>query len=277
MAGALLFGRLWWIRQRSVYTMQNSYQNYKLRNRLLVYAAFPFYRRLVLCSQAALDSLPPLLRRLGGGRLRVVQNAVDVARVDRALARVPPRPQPDAFRVVSVGRLIPIKNPLTLVEAFAGLSDEDARLVFVGDGELRERLAASARDKGLSDRIELTGLVPRDEVFARVARADVFVSASRGEGLPVAVIEAMACGAPAILSDIAPHREIADGVDFVPIVDPDDVTGFCREIDRVRRLSPEGRRDLGRCCRRLVIERFGLPRMHELLGRVYDELGPRDR
>jgi len=272
MAGCLWMGRLRGMRRKSVYHVHNSYQNYKLRNRMLMYVVFPFFRRVVLCSQAVIESLPPVLRRLGSNRMRVVQNAVDIARIDRVLASIHPVPRNGTFRVVCVGRLIPMKNPLTLLRAFSGIDDTSIELVFVGDGDLRASVAAESARMALADRVTFTGLVARDEVFAQVSRADLFVSASRGEGLPVAVMEGMACGVPAVLSDIPPHREIADGVDFIPILDAEDDASFTREIGRFRRMTSREREDLGCRCRRLIEERFGLRRMHERLASVYAEL-----
>jgi glycosyltransferase involved in cell wall biosynthesis len=118
----------------------------------------------------------------------------------------------------------------------------------------------------------LTGLVPRDDVFVLCADADVFVSTSHGEGLPVAVLEAMAAGCPVILSEIPPHRELADGADFIPFVEPGDVDGFAAAIRRYREMSPQERREIGRRCRSHMAARFTLPIMRAATEAVYREV-----
>jgi glycosyltransferase involved in cell wall biosynthesis len=254
----------------SVYTMQNTYANYRLRNRLLLYPVFALFPHVVVCSEAVREALPRSLRRLARRKLAVVANGVDVERVDRALGAAAADRGHDPFTVVSVGRLIEIKNPHTLLDAFADGAGGDGRLVLVGEGDLRGSLESRVAGLGLAGRVELTGLVARDEVYRRVAQADLAVSVSRGEGLPVAVLEAMACGCPVVLSDIQPHREIARGADFIPLLDPDDRAGFAREIERFRRMTSEERRAIGRRCRELVHSRFSIADMHATLSTVYD-------
>jgi glycosyltransferase involved in cell wall biosynthesis len=116
------------------------------------------------------------------------------------------------------------------------------------------------------------GMVARDKVFEYFGLADLFVSASWGEGLPVAVMEAMACGRPVVLSDIAPHREIAVGVDFIPLIKPDDVTGFAQEIKKFREMSVSERTAIGQKCRKLIEERFSLPIMHAGYKEIYAKI-----
>ncbi|MDB2226199.1 glycosyltransferase [Halorubrum ezzemoulense] len=107
---------------------------------------------------------------------------------------------------VSVGGLIPRKDPQTVVRGF--LSSEEAidgQLVFLGDGPLREdceRIAADAENIRFEGRVE--------EVETYLKAADYFVSASKSEGLPNAVMEALASGLPVCLSDIPQHREILE-------------------------------------------------------------------
>lgn len=259
-------------RRATVFTVHNCYQNYKFRNKLLLLPVFLFYRRVVCCSRAALESFPRLYKLLAGGRLGSVQNGVNMERIDLNLQGKLQNAEHGRFTVLSVGRLIPIKNTLSLLHAFRQSALPMSRLVYVGDGYLRERLQSEISETGLEDQVQLTGLIPRDKVFDALAQADLFVSTSYGEGLPIAVLEAMACRCPVILSDIQPHREIAAGTDFIPLVAADDTEGFAREISRFQSLPGDERKAIGEKCRHWVEERFSLVAMHRGYLDVYREL-----
>lgn len=270
-AGLAVHPGRWRLFRKLVYTVQDSYYDYKPRNKALMLPAVATFRRVVFCGHAAYDSYPRLWKRLVGKRARIVQNAADLERVDRAVRAVVPR-NGGTFDVVSVGRLDKVKDPLTVLSAFERVGDAQSTLTFVGAGSLEERLRLEIESRRIGDRVSLAGLVPRDDVFARYAQADLFVSASHGEGLPVAVIEAMAAGCPVVLSDIPHHREVADGADFVPFVPIGDVARFAREIERFRSMTPEARRAIGQKGREIVSGRFGLPTMHAAVEKVYREV-----
>ncbi|EKE85196.1 glycosyltransferase [Idiomarina xiamenensis] len=105
---------------------------------------------------------------------------------------------------VSVGSLIPRKNMSFIIKAFSSLPEKQrGSLVILGDGPQKEQLE-SLRVKG----VILPGNV--SNVADYLAGADYFVSASLSEGLPNTVLEALASGLPAILSNIQSHQEIAD-------------------------------------------------------------------
>ena len=88
-------------------------------------------------------------------------------------------------------------------------------------------------------------------------------------------MEAMACGRPVVLSDIPPHREIVEGIDFIPLIKPDDVAGFAQEIKKFREMSVSERTEIGQKCRKLIEERFSLPIMHAGYKEVYAKItGP---
>jgi glycosyltransferase involved in cell wall biosynthesis len=108
----------------------------------------------------------------------------------------------DAPLGVCVGTLSERKNPLSVVRAMRSIPDARLTMVFVGSGELEERCRRTA---GTDERIRFVGQV--DNVVQYLQAADFLVSAARSEGLPNAVLEAIACGVRVVLSDIAPHRE----------------------------------------------------------------------
>jgi glycosyltransferase involved in cell wall biosynthesis len=271
----LLMGLFAWRRYRrlqpiSVYTVHGSFHGQRFRNKIMMLPSLALFRRVVFCSYSAFDSFPVPVRALVGRRGRVIQNGVDIARIDRVL-RGRTKPESAPFTVLSVGRLEPGKGHLVTLAAFAK-GGGGGRLMFVGDGSQRASLAAAIDVAGLAPRVVLTGLIDRDEVFRRCIESDVFVSSSEHEGLPIGVLEAMACGLPVVLSDIPAHRELARGADFIPFVAPGDVGGFAREIERMRLASPETRADLGRRCRDLVRTHFSLHRMLAGYEVVYREL-----
>ncbi len=257
---------------RTLYSAHHSFtnSNFKRRNRLLSYGTFAFYERVVCVSEASLASFPPRFHRLARGRLSVVCNGVDLTRLDETVSGMERTQGGDEFQVASVGRLIEIKNPFAILRAFCSLEDPEARLTFAGNGALEDplRKAASA-----DPRVTLAGELSRGDVFGLLyGRADLYVSASRGEGMPMAPLEAMASGCPVILSDIAPHREIAAGTDFIPLFAPDDSEALAREIRRYRAMAPELREEIGDRCRKVVEDRFSLQGMHDGYDRVYYDL-----
>jgi len=111
---------------------------------------------------------------------------------------------PEGKHIFLTSGLSERKDPLTVIKAFLlSRLNNDAILILLGDGTLREQCV---RLVGGDKRVRIIGFV-RD-VKDYLLAADTFISASLGEGCPNAVMEAMACGLPVILSDIPPHREI---------------------------------------------------------------------
>ncbi len=268
---ATLFSRSRLIRS-TVITVHDSFQNFKFRNKLMWIPSFASFQGVICCGQASYDSFPTFFKRLAGDRLSFVQNGLDVARVDQIAANIQRRNQTSDFTTISISRLVDIKNPFSILSAFQQSVDQTSCLVFIGDGFLRQSLTAKSREMGLENQIDFTGLIPREKVFQYLLNADLFISASRGEGLPVSVLEAMACGCPVVLSDIPPHREIVNGVDFIPLIKPDDIEGFARAFTKFRAMSHSERAMIGQKCRQLVEERFSLPAMHAGYAEIYSQI-----
>jgi glycosyltransferase involved in cell wall biosynthesis len=131
-----------------------------------------------------------------------------------------PAPGQRAFSLVTVGSLSQLyKAPDVLIDAVAALVKQglDLRLALVGDGRYRPELEERARSQGLGDRVVFRGQLPSgDAVRAELDRADLFVLPSRTEGLPRAIIEAMARGLPCIGSSVGGIPELLEARDLVP-------------------------------------------------------------
>ncbi len=132
--------------------------------------------------------------------------------------------------ILAVGRLTPQKNFQMLIEAFTLLRvKREARLMILGEGELRAQLEAQASATGFGVDIELAGFV--DNPFAFMKRAGVFALSSDWEGLPTVLIEAMACGVPVVATDCksGPSEILLDG-SLAPLTPPGDAKGFAQAL-----------------------------------------------
>jgi glycosyltransferase involved in cell wall biosynthesis len=155
--------------------------------------------------------------------VRVIANGVDSRQFQPAA-----RPGNGAFRIACVGRLIFNKGPQFLIEAAPQILEArpEAEFVLVGDGPLRTRLEERARELSISQRVKFLGT--RSDVAAILQGCDLLVRPSLLEGMPLAILEAMACGLPVVATPISGSAELVrDGENglLVPPADPGALAG----------------------------------------------------
>jgi len=214
--------------------------------------------------------------RVPAGSIRVVRNGVDTsgarrAAGDRAAARAELGVPDGAVLVGTVGRLSREKNLDLFVDLAVALARESssARFAVVGDGPRRDALARSIREAGLAERVALTG--PRSDVPRLLAAMDVFVMTSDTEGLPNAVLEAMAAGLPVVATRVGGVRElVSDGISG-HLVPPGQIVPLLTAV-RALALDPGLRERHGGAGRERIESEFGVARMVESTAGVYEEV-----
>jgi glycosyltransferase involved in cell wall biosynthesis len=139
------------------------------------------------------------------GDIRIVPNGLDhdlYRPGDRARAAVP--------TVLALGRIEPYKRTEMLVEAVTSIPG--ARLVVAGTGTAYDAVARLVAERSLGDRVEVLGFVDDAEKVRLLREAHVVATASRKEGWGLTVLEAAACGTPAVAFDVPGLRDaIRDG------------------------------------------------------------------
>ena len=174
--------------------------------------------------------------RFPESRIRLVPNFVDVDHYHPAADKVRLRRElllPEGVAIVLfAGRLTPQKGLTCLLEAWSRLADRrGAQLLLLGDGSAAAELKAASARLGIADSVNFAGVT--DNVRDYLQAADLFVLPSLSEGLPNALLQAMACGLPCVATNIGGARDlIHDGSDGL-LVEPGDAAGLSAAIARL--------------------------------------------
>ncbi len=208
-------------------------------------------------------------------RSRVIVNGIDPAAV-RARATAPPLSRADlgiaavAPVLGTVARFDPVKALDVLLRAFAELCARlpTARLVVVGDGPAAPRLRALAGELGVEGSVIFMGA--REDAVRVLPLLDLYVSASRREGLPLAVLEAMACGRAVVATRVAGHEDVVEDGRTGVLVREGDASALAAAAAALL-ADPARREALGAEGRRRVEARFTRARMVEAVAALYRE------
>lgn len=193
-------------------------------------------------------------------RLQAITPCTTVAVMNPvAIPDLPEPPQTVAGRVVCVGRLGDLKGSRVLVQAIARLRDRgvEAHAHLAGDGE-HAQVRAEAVALGVEDRVTLHTWLTPGGVAALLDSAQVFALPSRDEGLPVALLEAMAHALPLVVTPVGGIPDLVRAPEHGLFVQPDDPAGLADAIERLLD-APEEARRMGRAGRRTVEERCAVP------------------
>jgi glycosyltransferase involved in cell wall biosynthesis len=223
---------------------------------------------------------------LPSGRIRVIHNGIDVASflakaggVRESVRRELGIPR-EALVVGSLGRLSPQKNLDLFLEMAGRLVSGEAkgaggvaggglRFVLAGGGPALEDLRTRVARLGLDDRVVFTG--PRQDVAQVLSSFDIFVLTSHTEGLPNAVMEAMAAGLPVVATRAGGTEELVEDAVTGHLVELGDGSALSGKVESLL-ADPEARLRMGQAGLRRVEREFSIERMVEQTVALYDEV-----
>lgn len=207
-------------------------------------------------------------------RICVIPCGVDTTRFvpARSGGDVAAPPQP---LIVCVARHVPVKNLGLLLAACATLRDRGVsfRCVMIGDGDGHDELAQIHAQLKLEGLVAMVGAAEQLTVLYWLQRASVAALSSQSEGMPVALMEAGACGVPVVATRVGGIPELVeDGVTGL-LTPPGDVSAFADALERL--LSDRQMRDeMGRAARRRIEAKFSRRRQVDSLLALWSRLGP---
>lgn len=208
-------------------------------------------------------------------RVVCIRNGIDLdgrtTKVDRNSIRRDLGVDMGICLIGTVGRLTPVKGLTYLLQSVSILLRQRAnvRLLIVGDGVIRKDLEAQARDLGISENVVFLG--HREDTQELLQALDIFVLPSLSEGIPMALLEAMAASRAVVASRVGGIPEIVeDGVEGI-LVEPMDVNRLAESCVRLID-SPETAMKMGEQARKRVVQDFSASVMADRVEGLYKQL-----
>jgi glycosyltransferase involved in cell wall biosynthesis len=217
----------------------------------------------VICVSSAVQERLVTRYRFPVRKMRTVHNGISAETFRRcpeareALRRAWGFPD-DALAFGAIGRFFPQKGYDVALAAFgqlvSSMPGRDLRLVLVGEGPMREELGDTVRRAGLQDLVTFLEFTSRPwEIYSAL---DIYLMPSRYEGLPLALLEAMACGCCPVATAVGGIPEVLTDPSLGWLVDAGDDAGFLSAMRAVADASPDARARMGRQAREHVRSRF---------------------
>jgi len=189
-----------------------------------------------------------------------------------AFAPAPFRKRPAPFEILNVGRLTSAKGQYLLLRALGKLAEEgrDFRLRIIGEGPEEKNLLEEAKECGIAERVRFEGAFGEGAVRQSYAEADLFVSSSVAEGLPVVLMEAMASSLPCVATQIAGVPELIEDGECGFLVPPTNIEALAVAIARLME-DPALRKRFAEKGREKVCRDYHLSKNVEKLAELYRE------
>lgn len=223
--------------RKTVFTLHNSWNVLKIRNQFLNFIVMLFAQKICTCGISSRNSIPKFIDFFISQKTTSIVNGFDHQRIDNVKLRQSGSTHFDQYssmKIVCVGALNKTKNQIALLEVLK-IIKLDAEVIFLGDGVNKNGLIEFSKSIANLTKISFKGRVSRDTAIEYMLEADVSISLSTGEGLPIAVLESMYAGCFTILSSIPPHSEISPPKSRSYFVDPSDQSEIINSLIYVQK------------------------------------------
>ncbi len=205
-------------------------------------------------------------------RVVCIHNGVDIDRrqpeKDREQVRRELRIGSQTCLIGTIGRLTPVKGISYLLQAARILfrQEQNFKLLLVGDGPMRDTLQQESRDLGIGESVVFLG--HREDTRELIRALDIFVLPSLSEGIPMALLEAMAASRAVVASRVGGIPEVIDDGAEGILVEPKDVNALAEGCLRLLRFSDKAR-EMGESARRRVERSFSAESMADAVTSLY--------
>ena len=244
-------------------SLRTAFAKTPLRERVYRYTE-PLIDLTVSNSQAGINYMVSR-RILTRRKTRVIPNGMITSDFPSTASREEVRAElgvpPEAFLWLAVGTLNKAKDYPTMIEAAARCAEAEPRFLMriAGGGEALEGLRAAAEARGLAGRLQFLG--KRTDVARLLKAADAYVLSSAWEGLPNAVMEALASGVPVVATDVGGVRDLLEPSGSGWIVPPGDPGALAGRMLEMMALDAPAREHMGRTGRERMAGRFDQERI----------------
>ena len=200
-------------RVRFVHTVHRNFLSFSYFDRAVyLFLIYPFRNSLIANSTTTKLSLKNFLSVSKYNDVTVIPNGVDLSKVRDKIIN-----SSDNIRIISIGRMVKIKDQRTVIRAVKYLSDKNynVNLDFCGDGVLRDELEKMVKAYKITSNVKFHGMISENEIFNILSKSDFSIISSINEGFGVATIESMASKALVLASNIDINFEIIQDNDLL--------------------------------------------------------------
>lgn len=259
--------------QKTVFTLHNSWQVIKLRNQILNFFVMLVCKRVITCGISSHKSIPKLIYYLIRKKTAPIVNGFNHQRIDNIENKKSKKnhfANKSKIKMVYAGAFNNTKNQMALLEVFKE-NQIDAEIIFLGEGKYKKSSMEYSKLIAKPTITTFKGLISRDLAIEHMLEADIFISLSKGEGMPIAVLEAMYAGCYLILSKIPPHIEVAPPSErcfFVDLSSNDQIVTSLNYVSENIKAIRSGRNN----SKKYAVNNFSVKNMLDGYRKVYESI-----